>query len=142
MPAAIFDITIEQGALYERIFTWEDIDSMPIDMTNWTARMQIRPTIYDELVLVDLSTENGGIFLNYGGVSGTVRLVIHTRETNEFYWSMGVYDLEVYDLNFECFRLLKGKIKIDPQVTRVPWMRTVILDNALEDDSSDFEVIV
>ena len=121
MAAALFDIVVEQGAKYERIFSWDDLNSTPIDMTGWTARMQIRSVITSDVVLADLSTENGGITLNYGGI-GLVRLLIRTKETSKFDWSAGVYDLEVYDLDFECYRLLKGKIKVDPQVTRVPQM--------------------
>lgn len=118
MPAAIFDIVIEQGAVYERIFSWDDLSGNPIDMTGWTARMQIRPELTSDTVLSDLSTENVGITLNYGTL-GAIRIFISTRETNSFNWSAGVYDLEVYDPSFECYRILKGKVKIDPQVTRV-----------------------
>ena len=133
MPATVFDIYIEQGALYEGRFSMVDDDDVPIDLTGWTARMQIRAETRSLIPLVDLSTENEGIFLNYNGLSGSIFVRISTRETDSFTWVTGIYDLELYDTQFECYRVLKGKVKIDPQITRVPPMIVGLFDSITSD---------
>jgi hypothetical protein len=121
VAACIFDLIIEQGSLYEALFSWTDDQDVPINLSGWSARMQIRSTVESNVVLVDLSTENEGILLTYNN-PGTILIRLTTRQTNAFTWVTGVYDLELYSPQFESYRLIKGKVKIDPQVTRVPPM--------------------
>lgn len=107
MPAVIYDFEIEQGITSTKMFVYKDSLGVPINLTGFTARMQMRPSIGSDQVLLDLTTENGGIVL--GGVSGEVSMVF--TEANTMALSRGgVYDLE----------LVNGPADYDPEAVDAP----------------------
>jgi hypothetical protein len=113
--AGNYNIIIDQGAHFERLITVADPDGDPLDLTGWTARMQIRTEIDAETVMVELTTENGRISL--GGAAGTITLTL-TADITEDMDDEGVYDLELIDTYDRVYRLLKGKVKVELEVTR------------------------
>ena len=40
--AAVYDITIEQGATFRLSLVWKDSSNVPVNLTGYTARMQVR----------------------------------------------------------------------------------------------------
>lgn len=88
----------------------------PVNLTGFTARMQIRSTLEDTTVLVSLTTENGGIIL--GGVAGTIALLLTAAATAAFTFSNAVYDLEIIDAGGIVTRLLSGNVILSKEVTR------------------------
>jgi hypothetical protein len=64
----------------------------PVDLTGYTARMQIRDPVTEEL-LCDLSTEDGRIVIN--PAAKTIALTIPADIVQAFDWTRGVYDLEM-----------------------------------------------
>ena len=42
MAAGLYDITIEQGATFQMNLTWKDSTGSPVNITGYTARMQVR----------------------------------------------------------------------------------------------------
>lgn len=98
----------------------------PINLTGFIARMQIRPSIDSTTVLLELTTENGGITL--GGAAGTIDLLADADATALLDFSpstpaalaagAGVYDLELEAADGEVTRLLQGNVVLDPEVTR------------------------
>jgi hypothetical protein len=88
----------------------------PIDLTGWTARMQIRSEIDSTTVLISLTTENGGIAL--GDDAGTIELYISAEDTADIDWDCAVYDLELVNIDDEPDRILAGRITISDEVTR------------------------
>lgn len=88
----------------------------PIDLTGYTARMQIRSDVDSDTVLVSLTTENGGITL--GGTDGTVTLLISATATAALTWDEGVYDLELVSSGGVATRLVSGRIAVSDEVTR------------------------
>lgn len=115
MLAGNYNFTIDQGAHFERVVTITNSDNSIYDLTDFTARMQIRTEIDSSTVVRSLTTENGGITL--GGVAGTITLVILAANT-ALMTSDGVYDIEIIDAQGRVFRILKGKIKLELEVTR------------------------
>lgn len=95
--------------------TIKNPDGSLFDLSDFTARMQIRTEIDSEDVMCELTTENGRIEL--GGASGTVHLSIESDVTETFD-DEGVYDLELIDDLGRVYRLLKGKVKVELEVTR------------------------
>ncbi len=116
MPAAKIDLTIEQGTTYRQTFTWQDANGVPIDITGWTARMQIRATKESVTFLEELTTANAGIVI--GGITGTVEIVITSAKTTAYAFAQAVYDLELIDTSSEITRFLEGRITISYEVTR------------------------
>lgn len=116
MIAGVYNITCEQGATFERVFTFYNQDgTTPFDLTGYSARMQIRRDIDATTTLLDLTTENGRIAL--GGAEGTITLTLTPGETAAL-TDDGVYDLEISTAE-AVYRVLKGAFRLDPEVTRI-----------------------
>lgn len=116
MTAGRRDITIEQGATFTYNLIWKDSDGSPIDLTGYTARMQVRKNYNTSDTLLDLTTENGAITL--GGSLGTIAVVGAADDTSAIDARTGVYDLELVSAGGTVTRLIEGKVTINPEVTR------------------------
>ena len=116
MTAAVRDLVIEQGATFYQPLRWKDSNGDPIDLTNYTARMQIRRNYETDVVITELTTENGRIEL--GGAAGTINLIIPAAITEALDFSEAVYDLELEDQDGHLTRLLQGQMTLSREVTR------------------------
>ena len=115
MAAGIYNFICEQGATFQRSLTTTDGAGEPLDLSGYTARMQVRRDIDSATVMITLTTENGGSTL--GGEAGTIDLYISDSDTSDIPRS-GVYDLEIISGGGVVTRLIKGKFELDPEVTR------------------------
>lgn len=112
-----YRIEIVQGATLRDTVTWRAGEpSAPVDLTGCTARMQVRDKIASPTVLLELTTENGGISL--GGTAGTVTLYLDDEATAAITWTAGVYDLEIVLADGDVRRFLAGVVVVLPEVTR------------------------
>lgn len=109
MKPATYDITIYQGAKFDLNLVWRDVD-----LTSYTARMQIRLRKESEDILVSL-TDGDGITL--GSTAGTISIEISSEDTAALTFRSGVYDLELVS-GGEVQRLLEGKVRVSAEVTR------------------------
>lgn len=116
MAAADYDILIEQGATFVLPITWKDPNGDPIDITNYSARMQIRRTVKASEVLLSLTSDDGDIEL--GGVAGTIVVTIPATVTDTLLVTRGVYDLELESDSGVVTRLIQGVATVSPEVTR------------------------
>lgn len=118
MGVARTNLTIEQGAAFLRIVIYRDNNGNPVDLTGYTAKMQIRKTKDSSTVILELSTSNGLLVL--GGVSGTITMALATGDTDPLDFVWGRYDLELYPDGdtTQAIRLLEGKINLSKQVTQ------------------------
>lgn len=127
MPAAKKNLTIEQGATWRDSYTLLQpaptgtpiADMLPIDLTGYTARMQIRPDYASTTVLVELTTENARITIT--PAAGTIALYISDTDTSAlaFADAPAVYDLElVPPAPGDVIRLLRGTVTLSPEVTK------------------------
>ena len=115
MAAGTLDFTIEQGATFNLLLTWK-IDTVPVNLTGYTARLQARVDVEDSEVIVSLTTSNGGITL--GGSAGTISLDQTATQTTLLPAGTYVYDLELISTNSTVTRLVQGELLISPEVTR------------------------
>jgi hypothetical protein len=115
MAAGTLDFTIEQGATFNLLLTWK-IDDVPVNITNWTARLQARVDVEDAEVILSLTTANGGITL--GGALGTISLDQTATQTALLPAGQYVYDLELISGIGAVTRLLQGELSISAEVTR------------------------
>ncbi len=114
--AGSFDFTIEQGATFNLLMTWK-IDNVPVNLTNWTARLQARVDVEDTETILSLTTDaNGGITL--GGAAGTITLSRNATQTALLPKGEYVYDLELQSSGGIVTRLLQGELNISAEVTR------------------------
>ena len=115
MAAAKRNLKIEQGATFRKPLIWK-ADGIAVDLTGWTARMQIRPTIESDVIIAELTTENDGIAID--GPAGKISLYIGAAQTAAMNFETAVYDLELVDSQGDVFRLLYGSVSLSPEVTR------------------------
>ena len=121
LPIAQADICIFQGATFDQVLYYETGEpSTPVDLTGYTAKMQIRSKPESKALILELSTDisNGRITLNYSGSNGAIRLFISAADTA----NLSVCDKAVYDLELTTgavtTRILQGNVIISPEVTR------------------------
>ncbi|HXH24529.1 MAG TPA: hypothetical protein VNI78_04720 [Vicinamibacterales bacterium] len=116
MSAGQLPLEILQGETLVKPMTWYDEAGQPVDLTGYTARMQARERHGSPTVLLELTTENGGIQL--GGPSGTITLSMSAAQTAALTWRRGVYDLELVSPAGVVTRLIEGVITVVPEVTQ------------------------
>ena len=115
MAAGIYNFTIEQGATFTRTFKYKQSDGTPFDLTEYSARMDIRTSIGGDLLA---STSTGTITLTVGGTNGEIDLTITPSVSSTFTFDTAVYDLEIFTSgNTIVNRLLSGKIKLSKEIT-------------------------
>jgi hypothetical protein len=122
---ANYALCINQFATFEKIITWETLPAcvpsghtnvgatkQPVDLTGYTAELQIRPFSFSTNVLYD-ATPN----ITLGGPAGTITILIPASTTKTFTWWTGVYDLLLTDSSNFTTRLLSGTVSISPGVS-------------------------
>lgn len=115
MAAGLYDITIEQGATFTLSLTWKDSTGAPVNITGYTARMQVRENYESESTLVSLTSSGGDIVL--GGALGTIAITIAASVTQLLQLDEAVYDLELVN-GATVTRLIQGKATVSREVTR------------------------
>lgn len=106
---------VPQGADY-----WLDIDykenEVTLDFSTYTGRMQIRED-YDKPVLLELTTENGGIVLNATAPNVQFHFTPAMTTPMTTYNGM-IYDLELVSSGGIILKFLEGKFSLRREVTK------------------------
>lgn len=125
MTAGTYHIAVDQGATFRKTITWKDGAGSAVNLTGYTARMQVRQSFASSSTIISATTANGKIAL--GGSLGTISILLSATETaaipvaspNDFSDAfVGVYDLELVAPNGDVTRLLQGSFIVNPEVTR------------------------
>jgi hypothetical protein len=111
-----YDLEIKQGATFSLTATWKDSTGTAINLTGYTARMQVR-SAYDSSTTIISLTSSSGITL--GGSAGTIAITVSATTTAALTapWS-GVWDLELVSGGGVVTRLLEGIVSVTPEVSR------------------------
>jgi hypothetical protein len=126
MAAGRYSFTIEQGATLNLELQYKDANGNPIDLTDYSGRMQIRPSISSPTVYISLSSslQPDGTGLNFSGSngmtppsSGSIGIYISADSSSMLNFDTGVYDLEIASGSFVS-RILEGQVKLSLNVTR------------------------
>ena len=115
MLAGVYKIVCDQGATFERLLTSAEPSGDPMNLTGYTARMQVRPEIESTNVLVELTTTNGRLVL--GGAAGTIAMSLGPEITATIDRD-GFYDLEIISSGGAVHRVLRGRFVVNLEVTR------------------------
>lgn len=119
MAAFKVKLVIDRGATFRKRMVWKQVVgtvNVPVDLTGYTARMQMRSDFDSAVILGTMTTENGGITL--GGATGTIDLYISHTDTSGYSWENCVYDIEFIAPNTDVIRKIKGTVSVTPEVTR------------------------
>ena len=123
IPIAEADICIFQGATFSQTLIWEVGDPpAPVDLTGYSAKLQVRSSHKSKAVIIELSTGNSRISLGTGEnmSTGAINLFISAADTSELSVCeevKAVYDIEMTS-GYTVSRILQGNVIIVPEVTK------------------------
>ena len=117
MAAAQYDLVIEQGATWSQSVQWKTgSPAAAVNLTGYTARMQLRTNVTASTAALALTTENGRISITAN--TGTVTLSISATDTAALTAGRYVYDLELVSGGGQVTRLIEGVVTVSAEVTR------------------------
>lgn len=112
-------LNVKAGATYTAIFTVKEDAVTPLDITGWTAEMQVRAAVGAPTAELTFSTSNGSLVID--GPNGTVTLVIDPADTNGIATYTGgrimYYDLEIDNGLGVRYAPFEGCFVLHPQIT-------------------------
>jgi hypothetical protein len=115
--AVAYDTSINQGADWYINFVYEDTDTgTPINITGYTAALQLRSLPSDTTTALSLSSPSSGIVIT--GASGLVAVHATAAQTGAIIAGYYYYDVEITSPAGVVTRLIQGQILVSPQVTR------------------------
>lgn len=110
--ATISNLAADQGSDFSIVITVDDAGGGSLDLTNYSARAQIRKT-YASLTAIDF------VVIIDAPESGEIQLALSAATTNGMKPGRYVYDLEIEDNESGIVtRVVEGQITITPSVTR------------------------
>jgi beta-glucosidase-like glycosyl hydrolase len=108
------DLLILQGTSDGFVIPVLDPDEDPADLTDWTARAQVRATRASTDILYEWSEAAGNVTVSGNEFTFTVAPEV----SSAWAWRDGVYDVEAVKNTGEVVRLTQGTISVDAEVTR------------------------
>ena len=91
------------------------IATVPMNLTGYTARLQVRSLPSDPDAVLTLTTENGGITIT--PLTGFVAVTASATQTGAIDEGTYVYDIELVNGSIVT-RLAQGQVVVSPEVTR------------------------
>jgi len=111
--AGIYNSVIDQGATFTINIVYNDSNNNPVNLTGYTARMQLREK-YTSVAVLTLTTENGGLTIT--PLTGNIAVLATATQTEAIEAAYYLYDLELTS-GFEITRLIQGQLTVRAQVT-------------------------
>lgn len=109
-------VKIKKGTTYEHVFTYVNSTGAAVNVSGYTARMQIRETV-DAAAYVYQALSGGAITV--GGSDGKFTLSIPAVTTAAWTFASGVYDLEIVTPAGKVIGLVGvSRVTATPEVTR------------------------
>ena len=106
-------VACNQGSEFSASLTWNDGAGNPIDLSPYTALMQVRKDAYEKLI-VELSTTNGYITMSSEGV---ITFDIPFSVTSCLPAGSFLYDFKLYDTNGIPSTILRGEFVVKAAIT-------------------------
>jgi len=130
--AAVYNITVTRGSTWTESFTYTDDAGLPIDLTNYGARMQVRTlpgrygTTTTETLVMELLSTGGSPRLFVTPLTGQVDLSVSAADTAAILCPLNkriryVYGLELVDSSVSpevVIPFLTGRISVRPEISR------------------------
>jgi len=126
MAAGRYSFTIEQGSTLNLELQYKDSSGNPINLTSYSGKMQIRPSVASSTVYITLSSSLAadGTGLNFSGsngttppTSGSIAIYVSAASSSLLTFDTGVYDLEITSGSIVT-RILEGQVKLSKEVTQ------------------------
>jgi hypothetical protein len=118
MPAANYSFTIEKGTAFVISFEYRDDNNLPINLTNWCARLRWKDNDNNIKTFVS-NTRNSQYEFIIDPLLGKIVLRIPAAQTAAYTFTSASYDLELQEPNDlysgggkKVFRILEGSISV------------------------------
>ena len=116
MSAGFFHFIIEQGATFKHTLTLKDSADSLINLTGFSAEMDLRRNQDDSSEVLTLTVANSRVTM--GGAAGTIVLEISASDTASMTVGDGVYAIKLTDSNAKIDRILEGTFSVRGSVSR------------------------
>jgi hypothetical protein len=117
MAQGIYNMTIEQGSTFSLSLVYKDAANKVVDLSGYSARMQVRSTLSASTVLLEVTTDSVDQMWIVPS-AGQINIKLPHSVTALLAPSIAVYDLELESSGGEVIKLIKGKCRIEGEVTR------------------------
>ena len=122
MAAGKYSFTIEQGSTVDFVIIYKDSFGVPVNLSTYNSKMQIRLTYGSAPIVTLSSTLNAdGTGLNMSNAaSGAIGIYIASCTSSMFNFDTAIYDLDIISGSGDCpvvNRILEGKVKLSKEVT-------------------------
>lgn len=117
MTAGIYNATIDQGATWSVTVLYKDSNGVAINLTGYTAAMQVRQQYSSETAELTLTSPANGIVIT--PLTGTIVITMTALQTGGLDEGYYVYDVELTSSGGLVDRLIQGQLTVAPEVTRV-----------------------
>lgn len=108
-----YNISVYQGTTFTLAPVWK-IDGLPVNITGYTADMQVRPSV-DGALLVELSTANGRAVID--GAIGKITFTLTAEETSVLPSGTYFYDFNLTAPDDTVTKILTGSFVVQNSVT-------------------------
>lgn len=116
MASANYNTTIDQGADWYINFTYQDSTGTAINLTGYTAALQLRSLPADSIAALSLSTGSG---ITITAATGLIAVHATATQTGAIDAGKYFYDLEITQTSTSIVtRIIQGQITVSAQVTR------------------------
>ena len=124
MPTNRNDLNFQQGETFQLALNIQNANNMNIDLSTYSAAMQLRQSYTNNTIIEQLSTANGEIQV---ANSGWYNLVLSAQRTGNVSTSgatgyppkvIYVYDLSLTDQTGITTKIMYGQVNFYSQVTR------------------------
>jgi len=115
MSAGKVNLIIDQGADWYQNFIYQYSTGTAINLTGYTAELQLRSNVANSIAALTLTTGSG---ITITGATGTIALHATAAQTTAISAGFYQYDLEITSATNIVTRLVYGQIQVTPQVSR------------------------
>lgn len=113
--AVSYNVSIDQGADWYLNVTYDNPNGTPVNITSYTAALQLRSLPESATTVLSLSTGSG---ITITGASGLVAIHATATQTRAIDEGTYYYDLEITSPAGVVTRLVQGQAIVTPEVTR------------------------
>ena len=115
MTAGIYNFMMDQGSVFSVALVYTDSSNVPINLTGFTAKMQLRQNYNSTDADLTLATATGEIVIV--GATGSITVSATAVQTAALSPGFYVYDLELTS-GANISRLIQGQVTVAEQVTQ------------------------
>ena len=106
---------VDQNTTFSFVVEYTDSNSLPINLSGATAKMQVRDTKGGSKLSFTLTSPFDGIVID--GPLGKVTCTMTPAQTNKLFYPKSSYDIMITDSNNTKTKLLEGFLTLSRSVT-------------------------